>query len=374
MPVPAGVEHAGAALRRRIRWLDEQAVVGTVKFGTRRRFDAGTTGTNRWRMRVDLRQPVPGDGRATTVSGVSSFHLEVTSLPKSAATTSSAAEGGRNVAAAHENYLSDGRDSTATRASGFERYLGDTRDRADEVVDAPDESRVSLILSNIGDTLAARTAFWEQAWAVERTPSTMRLEVCPDRDDTFDLNSIIDDQQAPSAFREACRILQDDRATSPRGAKGKKVLHVELTDERDIAWALNNQQRFRARRSPIDEQVGAKGRQGHGTAGSAGHDNKSRRAIHLVKPRAGEVQMRLVAELPHELGLEQQHAVAKRFYARMQAIGIPVTLVVHQPDGRNDRRGCHLHFIAYRRRCDRYEDDCVEKLGNRHLCVLQEPL
>ena len=371
MPVPAGVIHASEALKRFVRWKEEEAIGGSSKFGTRRRTETVTTTKDRWCMRVDLRQPVPGDGRASTALGLSPFHLEVTTLTKGAGAVSKPRSGShtngdrgvQNGAVAHEIYLSDGLDVVATRGSDFERYLGDGGATHDLAAEASTETRVTQILSNIGDTLATRTAFWKEVEACERTPSKMRLKVAPDRDDSFDLDAIIGDPAAPAELREACLLYRDDLSKFRAMAERGKVLHVLMEDDQDIAWALANQRRFRARRLPAGKPDPTR----HAGDASPGRDNKSRRAIHLVKPRGGELQMRLVAELPHELSPDQLHELATAFYERMLELGIPMTLVVHLPDVNNDRRGWHLHLIAYRRRCIRRDDGSWDPTSGRKL-------
>lgn len=80
------------------------------------------------------------------------------------------------------------------------------------------------------------------------------------------------------------------------------------------------------------------------------------RKVERTESKAGRVQCRMIAELPHELSAEGREKAAKAFMAQLGKRGFPHWAVIHAPDKHNDKRNYHLHAVYYDRPCSRLEN------------------
>ena len=342
VPVPSFITHVSEALRGYIHRLEKEAVVGTVRYGTRRVRESGAKQQNRWRMPTDLRRVAPYDGRPTSWSGATSFHFEVTRLSKASNRASKTGDGGARSSGAagdHERYMSDPEKLEQVLAADFERYLGGY---GDEPLNPGAGSRAGLVMSNIGEGLAERQAFWNDVWAHEREPGAHRLEFAPDRATSAEWRGLADDRSTPSPVANAIRdhLLRDHRPRPKRrGPRQPSIVTVEFADPAVLTWA-----------SQLGDRFGS---------------SKSERPVHFVEPRGGLVQQRLVAEFPEELDSRRRCAVVRSLAEDLERVAVPFTVVVHAPDHRNDRRNHHLHAIWYPRRCERRADGTWD-IANGH--------
>lgn len=85
--------------------------------------------------------------------------------------------------------------------------------------------------------------------------------------------------------------------------------------------------------------------------------------------RGGRIQIRFVAELPHELTAEDRALIVQNFCEHISSleerrlpdgtvekVGLMYTAVIHAPDAPNDSRNYHLHVVAHDRPA-KYLDD-----------------
>ena len=84
--------------------------------------------------------------------------------------------------------------------------------------------------------------------------------------------------------------------------------------------------------------------------------------IRFKSGSGGRTQIRMVAELPHELNAEDRARIVMRFCELLgsletreyedgteRRVGLMYTAVVHAPDAHNDHRNYHLHIVAHDR-------------------------
>nr|WP_279614694.1 MobA/MobL family protein [Sphingomicrobium astaxanthinifaciens] len=79
----------------------------------------------------------------------------------------------------------------------------------------------------------------------------------------------------------------------------------------------------------------------------------------LRRGRGGRVQYRIVAELPDGISDGARLEILQAFAARLEALKVMYTAVIHEPDEHNDRRNYHLHIAFYDRPCKYlFEEEC----------------
>ncbi|KQN89950.1 hypothetical protein ASE95_14520 [Sphingomonas sp. Leaf231] len=346
MPVPSDLVHASAALRRFRARLEEEELTGTIRFGrpVRQEDSPGRTRTlmrNRWREPIDLRIPAPLDGRPRSAAGATSYHFAGTWLSKDArsatphrrAAAGAQAEPGSvpDPATRFERYVSDEAQRDGG-AAAFDRYL--------EAPKVPEQergasmhgpSRAVLVRSNISDVAREREAFWQQAWAAERSPGMQRVELFHQRGTVADWQAIASDPTMPEAVASVAsqivaeRLAADAQVSEKKKRKPRVRSVVALENEASVNWATSLGERFGA--------------------------SSDERLIHYPRPRGGRTQARFAAELPDECDAADIAAIVAGLAGDLDAIGVRYTIVVHAPDASNDARNYHLHVIWYPGRC-----------------------
>lgn len=219
MPVPSSITFVSTALRRFLVRQEEEAIVGSVRFGRANRKDevegrGRAAMRNRWRQPIDLRLPAPLPGRPVAADGKTSFHFRCTSVSKTRDLSTGAAArdggsnssaGGANAALNFERYVTADWAREVTPA-GFERYLEEPKnERRDDHANVDGGSRAVLVKTNISEIPREREDFWTQAWGAQKTPGSQRLELFIGRGSKDDWRAIADDPEAPDALREAAR-------------------------------------------------------------------------------------------------------------------------------------------------------------------------
>ncbi|PZQ51839.1 MAG: hypothetical protein DI555_20800 [Novosphingobium pentaromativorans] len=299
---------------------------------------------NRWRQPIDLRLPAPLPGRPVAADGKTSFHFRCTSVSKTRDLSTGAAArdggsnssaGGANAALNFERYVTADWAREVTPA-GFERYLEEPKnERRDDHANVDGGSRAVLVKTNISEIPREREDFWTQAWGAQKTPGSQRLELFIGRGSKDDWRAIADDPEAPDALREAARSIADDSGApgAPKSRQSKTGRRadatIELVTDAEIAWAIQLQNRFGARRAE--------------------------RMIHYPRPRGGRAQERSELELPVEFSPAEIEATVNSLTELLDSIaagdekqpGVRYTIVVHEPDYRNDLRNFHIHLLMY---------------------------
>ncbi|WP_265570975.1 MobA/MobL family protein [Sphingomicrobium nitratireducens] len=269
---------------------------------------------------ADFRYPVAYDGRPISASGRTTFHLNLISVSKAATygdnkpsfvTVISSGSGSGQVSAPgdHEDYI--GRDGAVmeSKPEGYGDYI------------EAGASGTRAIISNISSDPAARKRFWDAVVRMERTPRRDRMII--------DLSKIPDQrrERAISFLVKFKDLSKEDRA------KLQEVLEwrwSEPTVEIEIPRKYFYKFREKLRRQAIWTDKAAELRAGRG----------------------GRVQYRIVAELPDGLSDEARLEILRAFAARLDALGVMYTAVIHEPDEHNDRRNYHLHIAFYDRPCE----------------------
>lgn len=311
-----------------------EAIVGTIKPG---RVRGPKDETPRrppmfrgppWKLAVDLRRPVPRDGRPRTIDGATSFHFRVSTVSRH---DDGAGAPDSNRAAGHEAYLVTDREHTAVERILGERYLVEPKS---DRLEAMAEGRAILVNSSIGDTLEARDTFWKERWNSARKAGDELIEIFPPRGSLADWRDLASDRQAPAIIRAAASTIV---ATLERGEHPAKRVDILVETETVRDWAAGLGSRFGA--------------------------SKAQRMVHYRAPRGGAVQERFEFELPADLPLAEVKTIIDSLGAKLRGFGLAFTLVVHAPDARNDRRNLHAHMVLYRRRLP-VEKDGMLNLGD----------
>ncbi|MBB4088129.1 MobA/MobL family protein [Sphingomonas carotinifaciens] len=351
VPVPSDLVHASAALRRFRARLEEEELTGTIRFGraVRPEESSGRTRTlvrDRWREPIDLRIPAPLDGRPRSATGATSYHFAGTWLSKdarSAMPDRRAAAGKRGAsgsapdpAVRFERYVSD-EPRRDDRAAAFDRYLEAPKVPEQErgaSVHGP--SRAVLVRSNISDVAREREAFWQQAWAAERSPGMQRVELFHQRGTVDDWQAIASNPTMPEAVASVASQIVAERLAAAmqvqeeRKRRPRQRSVIKLEDEASIEWAI-----------ALGERYGATRRD---------------RLIHYPRLRGGRTQAQFAAELPAECDAADAAAIVAGLAGDLDVIGVRYTIVVHAPDASNDCRNLHLHMIWYPGRCTQEQD------------------
>lgn len=260
-----------------------------------------------------------GTARPTSASGGTSFHFKLQNVYQSA-TGSRAVE--------HEAYVT--RDeavelcsSRSTFGDGYILRPGAIEARTDTTftpVEALDpKGRQQAIWSNIGDTDERRASFWEAAERrANKSSGVANVRVHPGK---IHLNAL-DDAAIRSALPAVREALIEARELIKKTPDADRVSLKPLTVAIDLTDVETAEEWVRA---------------------TSNRDGKHPHGVTVNPPRAGIVQARLVADLPHELTPEGRARIVIAFVKQLDAFGLMYTAAIHAPDGDNDARNFHLH-------------------------------
>ena len=342
MTVPAIIDVVTDKILAFLAIKEREELLGSIPFGKVRRPiepDSSNTPTSRnlFGTPVDFRRPRPLP-RLKTLAGGTSFHIGFTSVGRGGVSRGSKinddGQRGRERkkdAAGFEAYIGD--DVTApsdvqTIAGGsFESYLGLP---PQEQFALGAHTRVADVLSNIADHPRGRTEFWDGVEAGERRASEPGVALHPDRCSELWWQQAADQPRGdPAIDRAFRRIIKSFKRGAARSKRqwDRKPLRVACPPE----LALEIVRRL---------------------AEIPGWD-VSRPAVTIPKPRAGRVQDRWEFEVPHEIAANPAalRRLLRRLAAFFESRGVMYTIVLHEPDGDNDRRNFHIHVITYNRKC-----------------------
>jgi hypothetical protein len=363
MSLPPAVQYVTEAQRRLIRWTEHEALVGSVKFGTSKQREERVRSPGRgrksgWRLAIDLRSPAPYTGPRPSTYGRQSFHFAMTFVTKTgggrACVTNGVGGQAGNAASGYEIYINA--DAIERDLSEHETYL-EIEKSSDGGLDRA--SRAEHIHSNIGQNLLERKAFWDAAWAAERTLGTNTLILDFRVGNRADWQGLAGEKATPASVAKAIHdgLTSATQRVPKSVGRLRMVQQFDLFAEGDLAWARALRDRFG---SMADQPM-----------------------IRYAKPRGGAVQIRVEAELPDEFDLADRACVTEEFGKVLDACGLRYTIVVHVPDATNDRRNFHIHAIAYPGSCQQAEDGkwvfgkaatgCVKRRPGELAVALGEP-
>ena len=77
--------------------------------------------------------------------------------------------------------------------------------------------------------------------------------------------------------------------------------------------------------------------------------------------KSGRIQMRVVGEIPHELGREGRKDFMRSLSGRFEKLGVPYVLVMHRPTAENHEKNWHYHLIYYDRPAERFDPQKVRE-------------
>lgn len=379
--ISADVKAANSKLAQHMMQKEEEEMI--LQIGKRKpkqeKEKRQPSGRARWHLETDYSVPTPMVDRPRTLSGSTSFHFSFISVSKQAVPTVNGkplpgSSGRREIALEHSIYIE--RDGAAEHSLGAKHAAYVERPNVIENSAAPfgqdanlaaingtlttDEAQllglpdtplegIPSVFSNISDDAFERQEFWRAVERTERTPRAHQI--------------YLDPEVSPrwwAALPTATYIDQSFRE------------HALLVAEMHRQWfakpAPSTGQKSPFKAPPFAVGTERAGELIQQAMGMPGYD-RSMPPVMFQSGRGGRVQMRLVAELPHELTAEDRALIVQNFCDKLgsleerkdpdgtvRKIGMMYTAVIHAPDPHNDKRNYHLHVVAHDRPA-RYLDD-----------------
>lgn len=375
--ISADVKSANSKLAQFLRRKEEEEQllqIGKRKPKSVKEEKRAPTGRAKWMFEPDFRIPSCQVDRPRTLTGSTTFHFSVTSISKEAVPTfkgkplAGALGRPKQPALDHAKYIE--RDGAAERSAGAdhaayverpgaaERF--DPSDLISEVIErniaalineSPTEEEAAIlgvkvgaqegipsVFSNISDDPFERMEYWRAVERCERTPRTHKLILDPEVSPAW-WAALPDANNVDPAFKNhALLVLQKYKQHAAQPNPVRPFTPEAYTVTLEAAGRLIMQ----AMRVP-------------------GFDH-STPPLEFKSGRGGRVQIRFLAELPHELTPEDRALIAQNFCDHLanlevrrddngkeRQVGMMYTAVIHAPDAHNDARNYHLHIVAHDR-------------------------
>lgn len=326
----------------------------------------------KWSAKPDFSYPTPMVDRPQTDGGATSFHFSFTKVTKQGSPTvngkplAGVGGNGKNPAVDHSKYIE--RDGAAEHVEGTAHAAYIERDGAVEIAilgaeiqegierelsslvsEKPLEDEASLlglqdmhtgvpsIFSNISDDQFLREEFWRAVHRTEREAKVHSIIIDPTINDEFWKN-LPASEKLHSGFKGHC-ITELERYRQWQATDGKKA------DAKPFIPA------------PWKASAEACGKALVSARLVPGYDFYNN-PIEFKSGPGGKLQMRMVAELPHEISAADRAQLVQNFCDHLgsiakdadgETLGMMYTAVIHAPDAHNDRRNYHLHVIAHDR-------------------------
>lgn len=332
----------------------------------------------RWTVLPDFKVPTCMVDRPRTSTGATSFHFSYISISKQAVPTINGkpVEGAfgmiRQSALEHSKYIE--RDGAAEVSAGahqagyIERpdLVESVRPSAllKEAIERPstwfvnetptnDEAAVlgvhdtvidgvPSVFSNISDDRFERQEYWRAVERCERTPRSNSIMLDPETSPCW-WDALPDTEQLDAEFKNyALTVAEQYRqwAAESGSQRGEK-------------------KPFRADPFAVDAELA--GKLIKQAMSMPGFDH-SLPPLDFGSGRGGRIQIRFIAELPHEITPEDRALIVQNFCDRLarlesridpdgtkREVGMMYTAVIHAPDAHNDSRNYHLHIVAHDR-------------------------
>ena len=343
-------------------------------------------GRARWAPSPNFYVPTPMVDRPRTISGATSFHFSFISISKEAVPTLNgkpiAGSFGkpRQAALDHAKYIE--RDGAAETSAGVDHAAYVERPDVIEMVDptgaareAAERSFASIInesptdeeakllgvedlapegipsvFSNISDDPFERQEYWRAVERCERSPKSHRI--------------FLDPESSPRWWQQIANAEGIDPTF-----KNHVLQQAERYRQHTDAEASNGKLKTPFQVEPLRVTADQAGRFIEQAVSVPGYDH-SQSPIEFKSGRGGRIQMRFVAELPHEITAEDRALIVQNFCDKLGSleerknidgtinkVGMMYTAVIHAPDPHNDARNYHLHVVAHDRPARFREED-----------------
>ncbi len=326
----------------------------------------------KWRLEPDFSFPTPMVDRPRTTTGSTSFHFSFITITKQGGPTlrgnpiigfgpASASPG-----LDHSKYIE--RDGAAERSAGAEHaaYVerpgavetvdvdqsiaeGIARTYADVINETPMESEAAMlgmeedvegipsIFSNISTNQFEREEYWRAVHRIEREPKMHDIVLDPEANPKW-WSAIETAPDMHEKFREHCLQVRE---------KHRQWLVRQQSQPSGTPFIAD----------PWNRTAEECGRAIDGARRVPGWSDIDTPITFKSGP-GGKVQIRFVAELPHEISAEDRALIVQNFCDHLSSFskdengrpqGMMYTAVIHAPDAHNDRRNYHLHIVAHDR-------------------------
>lgn len=386
--ISADVKAANSKLAQFLRRQEEEEKIlqiGKSKPKQEREEKRMPAGRARWSAQPDFKVPTCMVDRPRTADGATSFHFSYMSISKEAVPTlkGKPLEGvfgcTKQPALDHAKYIE--RNGAAEVFEGAQHAGYIERFDAIEAVDpsalvreaierqlvavyseTPTEEEASLlgmeavapdgvpsVFSNISDDPFERQEYWRAIERTEREPKSHRLFFDPEVSPRW-WAAVEASEGLDPAFKEHLLNI----AKQYRQYVETPTSNDEPKDPFKCAAypPPGSKDRLTAERAGklIEQAIGLPG------------FDYSQPPVEFKSGRGGRVQIRMVAELPHEISAEDRALIVQNFCDRLGAletrigpdsterqVGMMYTAVIHAPDAHNDIRNYHLHIVAHDR-------------------------
>jgi hypothetical protein len=379
--ISAEVSAANSKLAQFLRQREEDEMIlqiGKRKPKQEREEKRMPGGRARWAAEPDFKIPSCMVDRPRSTTGATSFHFSCISISKQAAPTLGGKplegalgkakqpaldhakyierDGAAEVSngAVHAGYIErpaaiESIDPSALISEGIEPQISNVINEAptDEeaqllgVVDAA-PAGIPSVFSNISDNSFMRQEYWR---AIERTERTPRVH-----------SLILDPEVSPRWWNAIAASKTIDPAF-----KSHALNQVEKYRQHMAAELALGDVRKPFRADPYIVNSESAGSLIQQSMSLAGYDH-SMPPVEFKSGRGGRVQIRFVAELPHEVSAEDRALIVQNFCDGLASletridpdgterkVGMMYTAVIHAPDAHNDSRNYHLHVVAHDR-------------------------
>ena len=287
--------------------------------------------------RTNLAVPIRRHRKIVSKKGETTFHLRIYSISKTSADARPSATLKR--AGSHSVYI------TREGALASDGLAPELINKGDAYVSRSDVIPVSigerqLLFTNISYDPREREEFWEAVVEHERTPGPESMHVDLSRCLPL-MRLIASAPDCPAKFVEEFASIEATPGVCKLKTGSNNTIKEILkrmgdTVPPEVGWKdgkrLTNQDRLKD----------------HGFA--------------FLTPRGGRVQMRIEAELPHELPLENKEAVLKGMCSILDRQGLPYIGVIHRPDHNNHEKNWHIHILFYDRPVERFTAEASDLL------------
>ena len=199
-----------------------------------------------------------------------------------------------------------------------------------------DDGDVKAIFSNISTDPDKRRRFWEKVEACETEGGENELVIDLSVAGTL-ATSVASDEQCPEELKRKITKASPNETIRHIGGDPVALRHLFSRN----GWTppeKGNRRNKQTSTAPKKDRA-------LGTPGIKFHD-----------ARAGRTQIQSNGEIPAELSLKGKARICERLHDHFKKRSLPVTVVLHAPDYKNNEKNWHFHFAAYERPCQRFDN------------------
>lgn len=319
--------------RKSQKQLEREIVGDSIRLSWRKAWSPGNSKSGAQAIKREPRLAV-GSSRelkVATAGGMTTINFRVASLSRTSK-RHSVSESWHS--ATHAKYLERMEAVAGLQSDPSPASASDYIER-DSAIAAPDDEAKALY-SNISTDPAERHRFWQLVEACE--PEGGHNELTIDMSMSGSLaRAVAGDADCPEELGRMIEQASPDETIKLTGGDHVALRAIFLRQ----GWSAPKRGKRRSKKA----NSGVDGDASAGTHGSKFQD-----------ARAGRTQIQANGEIPAELSLAGKARITKRLHDWFDQRALPVTVVLHEPDHKNNEKNWHFHFAAYDRPCRRFDN------------------